>query len=246
MSDPRRWMSSSEEEVPACPAWLGGGAESIRPAPFAIAPTEDGNATPKPVAKPRRPSTIELPAAAVESTLPGTTSERPARMSKPPPGSSIVPPPANPLESEVAHAFTAAALELATARAQVLAQAERSLLDLAIEIARAILEQEVSDRPELHVQLARAALRTLGSPEGAILRASPLTTAAIVASFGEPFVDWQGVEVRVVEDPSLEGLGCIAENEHAEVDGRVAERLRAVRRGFEEAHRKQWAEEEGA
>lgn len=243
MSDPRKWIGPSEEERPARPAWLDGGAESVRPAPFAI-PRDHAPATPKRKAARTTSTAIEVPAS-VESSLPGTASERPQRVSKPPPGSSIVPPPSDPFASEAAQAFAAAALELATARAQVLATTERSLLDLATEIARAILEQEVESHPELHVQLARAALRTLGSPEGALLRASPMTSAAIRAAFGESFVEWQGVMVRVVEDPSLEGLGCIAENEHAEVDGRVAERLRAVRRGFEEEHRKQWAEGDG-
>ena len=146
------------------------------------------------------------------------------------------------LESRI-EAFAEAAAELAVARTKIAASMEEELLELALEIAGAIVEREVERDHELHGQLARAALQTLGDPAHATLRASRDAYAAIVDAYDAPEIDVDGSRVTVTLDPSIDGLGCIAENDHARVDGRVSERLRAVRRAFDDERRRAQAEE---
>jgi flagellar biosynthesis/type III secretory pathway protein FliH len=158
------------------------------------------------------------------------------------PGARSNPPPANDaaherLEDRV-QAFAAAAIELAIARAAALASVEGQLLDLAIEIASALIEHEVERDPLLHSTLAHAALRTLGDCARATLRTSPDAFFAISESMGGERVDVGGVRVEIVSDASIPGLGCIVDAEHVRVDATVVERLRAVRIAFEDDRRR--------
>ncbi len=191
----------------------------------------------------------------------GGATEPPPPLRTPPPGSaSVLPPPPevsgpseDSLGAELAEAlqqrieaFAEAALELAAARNRVLAQAEGELLALAVEVARAIVEEELRSDPQLHLTLARSALQAIGEAEQVVLRASPSAYDAILEAQGGAFLVVHGTRVEVQVDPTLQGLGCVVETGEARVDGRVEERLRAVRMAFEEEHRRhRAAEEEG-
>lgn len=160
------------------------------------------------------------------------------------PGARSAPPPAaaNDISLELLHeqreAFTNAALELAIARAATLAVMEGQLLDLSLEIASALIERAVEQEPELHTRLARAALASLGDSDRVTLRTSPDAFEAICQTLGGPEATLSGVHVAVHADDSIPGLGCIVDGESVRIDATVAERLRAVRRAFEDERRK--------
>ncbi|MET0391258.1 MAG: FliH/SctL family protein [Polyangiales bacterium] len=156
------------------------------------------------------------------------------------PGARSAPPPANDVYAlnEHAEAFANAAVELAIARASELAMLEGQLLDLAVDIASALIEREVDHNPELHATLARAALNSLGDSERVTLRCSPTAFDTVCAALGGPEANVRGVVVQVVRDPSIPGLGCVVDGDNMRVDATVTERLRAVRRAFEEERRK--------
>lgn len=160
------------------------------------------------------------------------------------PGARSAPPPApaNDVNLELLHeqreAFTNAALELAAARAATLAVMEGQLLDLSIEIASALIERQLQREPELHTTLARAALASIGDSERVTLRTSPDAFEAICQSLGGTEATVNGVHVSVHADDTIPGLGCIVDGENVRIDATVAERLRAVRRAFEEERRK--------
>jgi Flagellar assembly protein FliH len=167
----------------------------------------------------------------------------------PPPGlGALVPggrsnaPPANDAQSEKLddriQAFGAAAVELAIARAAVLATTEGQLLDLAIAIAAALIEHEVERDPELHSGLVRAALNTLGDCSRATLRTSPDAFEAIRNTLGGERSEVDGVRIDLVADSTIPGLGCVVDAEHVRVDATVAERLRSVRIAFEDERRR--------
>lgn len=136
--------------------------------------------------------------------------------------------------AEAQQRFAQAAADLASARQEVLSEVETQLLDLAIKIAEAIIEREVSQEPELHAQLARAALDCLAGERTAELQASPAAYPLLVEAFGQARFEHHGIEVSLVEQPALVGLGCMVETGHVRVDGRVSQRLMAVRRAFAE------------
>jgi hypothetical protein len=168
----------------------------------------------------------------------------PPRLGSMIPGARSAPPPAanNDIGLDVLHeqreAFTNAALELAIARAATLAVLEGQLLDLSIEIASALIEREVQDDPELHTTLARAALASIGDSDKVTLRTSPDAFEAICQTLGGPEATVQGVHVAVHADDTIPGLGCIVDGENVRIDATVAERLRAVRRAFEDERRR--------
>jgi vacuolar-type H+-ATPase subunit E/Vma4 len=167
----------------------------------------------------------------------------PPRMGSLVPGGRSQPPPAqqhlDASMTEAIQAFASAAVELAIARTANLLLLEGQLLDLSIEVAEALIEKEVEDDPKLHSALARAALQSIGGDTSHVtLRTSPDGYEAICAVFGGPEVEARGVRVHVVADSTIPGLGCVVEGDNVRVDATVSERLRAVRRAFEEERRR--------
>jgi hypothetical protein len=179
---------------------------------------------------------LEVPEDFASGRLPG-----PPRLGSLLPGGRSNPPPANDRDDalqEHIQAFASAAIELSIARAANLAVLEGQLLDLAIEVAEALIEKEVEADPSLHSALARAALQSIGDASHVTLRTSADGFSAIVAALGGDDVEVRGVRVQVIADSSIPGLGCVVDGESVRVDATVAERLRAVRRAFEEERRR--------
>jgi len=125
--------------------------------------------------------------------------------------------------------FVQGAVELAAARQLAFGEAEEPLLELACGVAEAIVGDALERQPELWTAFARAALESLDDANGAKLRAGADAYAAILDALGAPEITYRGVRVPVVVDPTLDGLGCVAEVGRAKVDGRLSERLEAVR-----------------
>jgi vacuolar-type H+-ATPase subunit E/Vma4 len=167
----------------------------------------------------------------------------PPRLGSLVPGGRSNPPPAIDARddgmAETIQAFASAAIELAIARTATLAVLEGQLLDLSIEVAQALIEREVEADPKLHAALARAALQSLGSDSTNVtLRTSPDGFEAIIAALGGADVEVRGVRVQIVADSAIPGLGCVVDGDNVRVDASVSERLRAVRRAFEEERRR--------
>ena len=141
-------------------------------------------------------------------------------------------------------AFSTAAVELATARELVLHSVEGQLLDLAIAVAEVLVEREVERDPELHGVLAKAALEALDMGEGARMRVSPDAHAAIQLALGEGPLEVGGCAVQLEQDPSIGGLGCVVDSGGQRADGTLADRLRAIRRSFEDERRSRAGGEE--
>ena len=125
--------------------------------------------------------------------------------------------------------FEAGAQALVEAREQAFADAEEPVLELAVEIAQAIVQEAIETDAELLGRMAKAALRLLGDLDGVELPASPEAFDALRDCFegGGPTVG--GVVVPLVEDARLSGLGCIVQAGEARVDARIDGRLEAVR-----------------
>jgi hypothetical protein len=208
---------------------------------------------PSAAAAPQAPAPTPAAAAAREHAEPGDADpplEVWSKLPPPPrlgsliPGARSAPPPAaaNDVSLALLHeqreAFTNAALELAIARAATLSVLEGQLLDLSIEIATSLIERAVLKEPELHATLARAALASLGDSDKVTLRTSPDGFEAICQSLGGPETTLSGVHVLVHADDTIPGLGCIVDGANVRIDATVVERLRAVRRAFEDERRK--------
>lgn len=262
MSEPKPAIFPSVDAPPTTPAWLesnrGGAVRSLfqpepeeepqQQAPSVAPPRRSDRAPsmppPPPPAAARRPEPEPAPQA-LEVPL----DERALSRLPPPPGlGSLIPggrsapPPANDtgyaVLREHAEAFANAAIELAIARAATITVLEGQLLDLSIEIASALIERQVDREPALHAALARAALASLGDATAVTLRTSPDAFGPVCNALGGEDSEVRGVRVHVAADSSIPGLGCVVDGENMRIDATVSERLRAVRRAFEEERRK--------
>lgn len=127
--------------------------------------------------------------------------------------------------------------DLALARERAVAELEPEVLDLAVFIASAVLEEELTVRPELHMRLVRSALAALSPGGTARIRASRASYQALVDHYGSPRVDVDGVRLDVTLDAALEGYGVMVEREAERVDGRIGPRLERVRKALADARR---------
>lgn len=196
----------------ATPAWVSDEEVAIRPAVF------------------RTIGSLAEP----EPPMPEEPEPEPVPVEPPPPDPAIIA-----AEQELraqAAAFAEAAAQLTALFPVAIAQAEEQLLQLAVELAGAIIDHEVEARPELHVAMARAAIGALAERSKAVLKISREGYAAMVDALGEAAIVVDGVRVHIELAPALTGLGCVVDNGDVQVDARVAERLRAVRETFMEEH----------
>ncbi|MEM9193874.1 MAG: FliH/SctL family protein [Myxococcota bacterium] len=266
-------MSDSSPALSIFPA-VDTGTEDIQPVQWmeaSAAVPEPLFSEPEP-GEPSAQESREARQAAARDQLSETPAEHPGpipapavpadpHLPTPPPGAgSVVPesmlPPAD-LTSQAAEtevlrheldaakqAFAQAAAELATARARTILDAEETLVELAVDIAGAVLEQAL-DVEDHHRTLARAAISALGEAEEVILRTSTEGYEVLRDVYGEDKLAVGSTRVTLRSDPSLTGLGCIAESPDATVDGRIDARLQNVRRALADEVRRRRAEVEG-
>ncbi len=149
-----------------------------------------------------------------------------------PPAPSIPAPPPGP-DPRLAEALVA----LASAREDVVARTREELVSLATEIARAILEVELTSRPELHRGLLAAALDVLGPGTAPRIRVAPDAFDAMVAGLGGRSCEVGGRRVEIEIDPTLEGNGVVLDAGDARVDASVDARLASVRAALLTARR---------
>jgi flagellar assembly protein FliH len=119
--------------------------------------------------------------------------------------------------------------ELSGLRDTMVRQTERELVQLAVAIARRILQREVSVDPELTAALAHIALERLGGATPATVRLHPDDYATVTSGHAMPF---GGRQVEILPDPSVARGGCVVESAFgsidASVDAQIDEIARAV------------------
>ena len=196
---------------------------------------------------PAEPDADEHDAAETQEARSATLSLPPSASpmaSIPPPApapatSPSVDPPARDLHAD---AFARAVAEHVTARSRALVAVEEQLLELAVQLAEVLVEQQITRDPQIHAVLVRAALAAIEGTQPSVVRASRAAYAAIVETFGAPSVEVDGTAVAILLDARLEGLGVVVESHDSRVDGRVAERLRAALRAMQDERRSREAE----
>jgi flagellar assembly protein FliH len=154
-----------------------------------------------------------------------------------------LPPPVPQPGPEFAERLARAIGDLRRAGERVAEQASADALEMALLIARRILESELAAGPAALSSLIRTAIGRLGESRTIQLRLSPGDAAAVraAAEGGEDGKDGKdgstgglgGLSLARVEiraDASLSPGDCIVDGEHGTVDGRLATRLDEVRR----------------
>ena len=124
-------------------------------------------------------------------------------------------------------ALNSAAQQLDEARGQLLREAEEQLIDLAIDIARKILMQEIeAGRAQIDPIVAEA-LKRVPPRQQVIVHLNPEDHAQ--CEMAEQSEDSGAANnVRFVADPSVPRAGCVVETSEGVVDSSVQEHLAEI------------------
>jgi len=115
-------------------------------------------------------------------------------------------------------------------------QARADALEIGFQVARRVLEMELSAGAEPLFALVKAALRRAGDSRRIAVRVAPEDAAALQSDAGRGALD--GVctaRVEVFPDPALRRGDCLVETDYGQIDGRLETRLAELRRAVEHA-----------
>ena len=115
--------------------------------------------------------------------------------------------------------------EVATLRTRIVRDTEQQMVQLALTVARRILEREVSVDRELVMAIARVALDRVADAETVTLRLSAEDHAAIAAAHHE---GWPGGHVTVIADARLPRGGCRLESDLGNIDAGLDAQLQEM------------------
>ncbi len=127
--------------------------------------------------------------------------------------------------------------EISTLRPTLQREAERELVDLAFQIARAIVGAEVETSPDVVLESARRAIQRIGAEGRITLHVHPSDANNVWKARDAlfPFLSGKG-DIAVEPDDTVERGGCLAVNDFSEADATISgqfevlrEHLRAVR-----------------
>jgi flagellar assembly protein FliH len=129
----------------------------------------------------------------------------------------------------IGESFVKSLEELAEFRARLRDRYERELLELALGVARKVVQQELQARPEIWLGMLRNAVRHTVDRERIVVRVPPAVAAFLRTNMPELRAALEDVkEIEVAEDPGLVQGGCVIESRFGEVDIGVETQLDAA------------------
>ena len=108
-------------------------------------------------------------------------------------------------------------------RRELLRRTERDVAELALAIARRVVQRELALDRDLLLALARVALDRLGDVATASIRLHPEDYAAAMTGRGALTTSTAGVEI--VSDPAVHRGGCVVQSEFGSIDVGVATQI---------------------
>jgi flagellar assembly protein FliH len=119
--------------------------------------------------------------------------------------------------------------ELTGLRATIVRETERQMVELALALARRVVDRELTLAPDLVAAMAHVALDRLGEQTPATIRLNPADYGMVVAERGE---QWEGTHVSVVPDPAVARGGCLVESDFGVVDASADAQLGELARAL--------------
>ncbi len=124
-------------------------------------------------------------------------------------------------------ALEEAAAETRAVRAEIIESAEPQLIELALEIARKVVMQEIADRRVRIEPIVKEALLRLPNRQDVTVHLHPEDwDQCQIARQAEP--SEQDQAVRFVSDPSVARGACVVETREGHVESRVEDHFQAV------------------
>jgi flagellar assembly protein FliH len=137
---------------------------------------------------------------------------------------------------ELGRGFVQAVEALASFRQTLRERYEQELLQVALGVAKAVVRREVAERPEIWLDMLRAAIGRTLDRERIVVRV-PASLAEYLRAHG-PELRAALAEVKtveVVDDPGLPADGCLLESRFGEVDLGVDTQMAEAERALTQA-----------
>jgi flagellar assembly protein FliH len=119
--------------------------------------------------------------------------------------------------------------ELTSLRAQMIHQTEHQMVQLALAVARRVVQREISLDRDLLVAMARVALDRLGESAQVTVRLSPEDFDATAAARA---AQWTGTNVTVVADSRVSRGGCRIESDLGVMDAGADAQIQEIARAL--------------
>ena len=130
----------------------------------------------------------------------------------------------------IAESFGAALEELGAFRARLRDRYERELLEVALGVAKKVVQQELAERPEIWLGMIRAAVRRAVERERIVVRVPGQLAAFLRERMPELLAALEQVrDLQVVDDAALPPAGCVVESSFGEIDIGVDTQIEAAR-----------------
>ncbi len=150
----------------------------------------------------------------------------PQATATPPPPSPSAPAPAAADDSRLKSAIE----HLRQYSSRLAEQTRSDALEIGFQVARRILETELTTSPAPLFGLIRSAVQRLGEARKVTIRLNPGDLARIQTPEGAPDLGLTVAQVELLPDSTLETGDCIVESELGRVDGRLSTRLAELAR----------------
>ena len=120
--------------------------------------------------------------------------------------------------------------EISALRPSLLAEAERELVDLSFQIARAIVGAEIETRPDIVLESARRVIQRMGAEGRITLRVHPSDANHVWKARDAlfPYISGKG-DIAVEPDESVERGGCLAVTDFSEADATISGQFEVLR-----------------
>ncbi len=121
--------------------------------------------------------------------------------------------------------------ELAQFRTRLRARYERELLEVALGVAKKVVQQELTERPEIWLDMIRSAVRRTVDRERIVVRVPATLATFLRERMKELRAALDEVkELEVTDDPGLADGGCVIESRFGDVDIGVETQFEAAER----------------
>lgn len=128
--------------------------------------------------------------------------------------------------SELVEAVRSVAESALSEKWSVINSYERNIVDLALEIAKKVVDGQILLKPDTVVGIARKALFIAAEREHIQIRVNPEDVEMIKAHKDDLMASMDGIEkIDVIADRRVKRGGCILETDAGNVDGRLQSQL---------------------
>ena len=123
--------------------------------------------------------------------------------------------------------------EVADFRARLRERYERELLEVALGVARKVVQRELAERPEIWLGMIRGAVRRAVDRERIVVRVPARLHAFLRTGVPELRAALEDVkDLELIEDPALPEGGCVIESRFGEIDIGVETQLARAERAL--------------